>query len=64
MNGYQKLRQRIKELEDEKRVLIEEPESYQATLIKAEYQMSKSFQNMVLFGDGSRIGEGIVTKVM
>jgi hypothetical protein len=50
MNGYQKLRQRIKELEEEKQILIEQPESYEATLIKAGYQHNKRFEEVVMFG--------------
>jgi len=46
MNGYDKLRLRIKELEEEKRILIEEPFSEKSISINLTHSFQKEVQSL------------------
>jgi len=54
MNGYEKLRLKIKELEEEKRILIEESNSIECITIKARHLMSKQIEKVIWYGDATK----------
>jgi hypothetical protein len=49
-SGYQKLKDRIEELENEKRILIDEPYSQEAMIIKMQHNWTRGLENTIWTG--------------
>ena len=57
MTSYQRLKKENAELRNRLRILIDEPESLAAMLIRTERQVEKSFEKIVWFGSPSVIAD-------
>lgn len=51
MNSYQKMKARIKELENSLMIVCVDPDSYNATIIKAEQKLKYRLENAIWQGN-------------
>ena len=62
MTSYQKLKKENAELRNRLRILIDEPDSLAANLIRTERQLEKSFEKIVWFSD-SKVWDGLISQI-